>query len=363
MSVSHQPDAPVVKTELRGSITTIELNRPHLLNSLNLEMVRGIRDALEMAETADPCRCVLLSGAGDRAFCAGGDIKALAEWVKEGNFDAAEQFFREEYALDHRIHRYPKPVVLVADGIAMGGGLGLAAGADVILATEKTRMAMPETNIGFFPDVGATRWLHAKCQKGYPEYMGLTGSEAKGEESVRCGLATHFVESGKIGGVIQELTSLPVAGDRPKAAAAIRAQIEQHGVKKIPAKPAFDRWVKEHFSGKNSLQAIFTALQNAQSETALSRDVLRTLSERSPTALAVTFALLSMNQGRSLEEVFDTELKAARFMIQHPDYLEGVRARILDKDNQPRWNPSKVEDVEDIKEVFDSRRGGVNPRP
>jgi enoyl-CoA hydratase/carnithine racemase len=182
--------------------------------------------------------------------------------------------------------------------------------------------------------------------------MGLTGSEAKGKEAVRLGLATHFVESEKIGDVLQELISLPVAADRHEAAMAIRAQIERHCARKVPAKPPFDSWVEKHFAGKASLHAIFNALRKAQSEPALSRDVLRALSERSPTALVVTFTLLSLNQGRSLKDVFDTELKAARFMIGHPDYLEGVRARVLDKDNQPHWNPSKIEDVEDIRDAL-----------
>jgi enoyl-CoA hydratase/carnithine racemase len=182
--------------------------------------------------------------------------------------------------------------------------------------------------------------------------MGLTGSEAKGEEAVRCGLATHFAASGKIRDIVQELISLPMLGDRHEAAVAIRARIESHCVRKIPAKPAFDSWVEEHFANKASLQAIFNAFKDTQSGPDLSRNVLHTLSERSPTALVVTFTLLSLNEGRSLEDVFETELKAARFMIRHPDYLEGVRARILDKDNQPHWNPSRIEDVEDVGEAF-----------
>jgi enoyl-CoA hydratase/carnithine racemase len=182
--------------------------------------------------------------------------------------------------------------------------------------------------------------------------MGLTGSEAKGEEAVRCGLATHFVESEKIGDVLQELLSLPIPGDRHDAAMLIRTQIERHCVRKVSAKPSLDSWVEEHFAGKASLHAIFNALRNAQSEPALSIDVLHALSERSPTSLMVTFTLLSLNEGRPLEDVFDTELKAARFMIRHPDYLEGVRARIFDKDNQPHWNPPNIEDVEDVGKAF-----------
>ena len=145
---------------------TIVLNRPEALNSLSYEMITLIRKAVEQAAADETVRLLLFYGIGERGFCAGGDIKAMARDVREGRVERALHFLAEEYALDLAIHRYPKPVVVLADGITMGGGLGLTAGADFVLATERTRMAMPETRIGFFPDVGATGWLFVKCPPG-----------------------------------------------------------------------------------------------------------------------------------------------------------------------------------------------------
>jgi enoyl-CoA hydratase/carnithine racemase len=165
-------DMKPVVAEHRGSTMTIMLNRPELLNSLNHEMVRLLTDYFNEAASLDEVHCVVLAGNSERAFCAGGDVKAVIRLVHEGAVEDAVQFFSDEYDLDRLIHRFPKPVVVIADGITMGGGLGLAAGADLIIATENTIMAMPETRIGFFPDVGATGWLFEKCPPGYPEFLG-----------------------------------------------------------------------------------------------------------------------------------------------------------------------------------------------
>jgi hypothetical protein len=155
---------------------SIRLNRPRALNSLNTEMVRLTGQALHAAEGDDSAGFVVLRGTGDKGFCAGGDIKALAMAAKSRRLREAYEFFDAEYALDLRIHRFPKAVVVLADGITMGGGLGLSAGADAVVGTERTRMAMPESRIGLFPDVGATGWLFKKCPEGYPEFLPLTGT-------------------------------------------------------------------------------------------------------------------------------------------------------------------------------------------
>src|SRR5512143_199897 len=185
-------ESPVLIRRVAG-LTTVTLNRPRVLNTLNPETVRRLTQALEKARADASVRLVLLTGAGERAFCAGGDLKELYGEIKAGDYRRALAFFPEEYGLDLMTHRYPKPVVVLAHGITMGGGLGLAAGADLVVATESTRMAMPETRIGFFPDVGATGWLFRKCPPGYPEYLALTGYEVVGPECVRLGLATHLV--------------------------------------------------------------------------------------------------------------------------------------------------------------------------
>ncbi len=169
---SPAPASPVV-IQQTGQMLAITLNRPQAINSLNLEMVRLLQAALNIARQETRIHFILLKGAGERGFCAGGDLKTLAQAVQAGEARRAEQFFQEEYALDLDVHEFPKPVVVLADGVTMGGGLGLAAGADLVIATERTRIALPETRIGFFPDVGATGWLFSKCPPGYPEFLAL----------------------------------------------------------------------------------------------------------------------------------------------------------------------------------------------
>ena len=344
--MDDQTPSPILVNRAPG-LMVITLNRPRVLNTLNLEMIRLLRRALEEALAADEVSLVLICGAGDRGFCAGGDLKELTQAVREDRVDLADRFFREEYDLDLLVHQCPKPVVVLAQGITMGGGLGLAAGADIVVATEATRMAMPETRIGFFPDVGGTGWLFTKCPPGYPEYLALTGYELLGAECVRLGLATHLVTAARLPELREALQNcageLPT--DKPDAVAELELVLAGFARQDIPPQPALDAWVAEHFAGKRSLREIMTGLNQCSLETKLCEDVLSRLSERSPTALAVTLQLLRANEGRPLPEVFHREALAAHFMITHPDYLEGIRARIIDKDDQPRWQPASIEAV------------------
>jgi enoyl-CoA hydratase/carnithine racemase len=294
---------------------------------------------------------LLFYGAGEKGFCAGGDIKAMARDVREGRVDQALHFLSEEYALDLSLHRFPKPLVVLADGITMGGGLGLAAGADLVVATERTRMAMPETRIGFFPDVGATGWLFEKCPVGYPEYLGLTGYEVQGPESVRLGLATHLVRSQDLTAVIRLLENLPggLEGNRPQSLKRIVTLLEPFFLRDIPSRPEMDGWVKTTLAGKDSIPALLEELRQCRLFSDLCQGIFQRLSERSPTALTVTLQLLRHNQGLPIGEVFEMDLKASRFLLNHPDYLEGVRARLIDKDDRPRWQPDRLEDVGEIR--------------
>jgi len=323
------------------------LNRPRVLNTLNREMIHLLGQGLEEALAADPVSLIVISGAGDRGFCAGGDLKELTRAVQAGAVHLADQFFREEYALDLMIHQCPKPVVVLAHGITMGGGLGLAAGADVVVATEATRMAMPETRIGFFPDVGGTGWLFTKCPPGYPEYLALTGYELLGAECVRLGLATHLVDSARLLELREALKNC--AGELPAAKQAAAEKLAQvlapFTRRDIPPNPELDAWVAARFAGQASLGEIMAALKQCSLELRRGEDTLRRLGERSPTALALTLQLLRANEGRPLREIFHREALAAHFMITHPDYLEGIRARIIDKDDKPRWQPDTIEAV------------------
>jgi enoyl-CoA hydratase/carnithine racemase len=333
-----------------GPLSVIRLDRPRLINSLNLDMIRRIHAALEQALALDECRSVLIMGAGEKGFCAGGDIKTLWSRVQAGLYGEAEAFFREEYELDLLIHTYPKPVVVLAHGVTMGGGIGLAAGAAIVIATEETRMAMPETRIGFFPDVGATGWLHAKCPPGYPAFLGLTGYEMNGAEAVRLGLATLLIPSGVVGEAIDTIgkNAARLPKDKVMARSALVRLIDPYRMPEGEPRNDLDAWVAAHFNGKPSLQGLVEDLTMCRWGQDYCSEFLATLSERSPTALKLTHALLLKNRGRPLPEVFETELDAAGYMIRQHDYREGVRARVIDKDNAPRWMPARLEEVGDL---------------
>jgi enoyl-CoA hydratase/carnithine racemase len=346
MNSTHLRNEPEVLVE-RYRHMVITLNRPRAINALTTEMIRLVRQALEEALAEDRFQFILIQGAGSRGFCAGGDVKRLAKAVKENDFGRTEQFFREEYALDLLIHQCPKPIIVIADGITMGGGLGLSAGADFVVATEHSLMAMPETRIGFFPDVGATGWMFLKCPKGYPEYLGLTGYEMKGPECVRIGLANGLMRRDQLQEMKEALVSYPgrVSSDKSVATHDLKGYLTPFFDKDIPSNPETDAWVEAHFSGKFSMQEIINSLSQCRLQSPLCDDTYRRLLECSPSSLVLTLSLLRRNEGRPLEEVFAVEARAADFMIRRPDYFEGIRARLLEKDDHPRWQPSTIEEV------------------
>ncbi len=348
IDLPKSPEGPPLLVGRYPHLLTLCLNRPRAINALTFDLIQDLQSALDEAEDDDRIRLVFLVGAGDKGFCAGGDLRALAEAVREGAFDRADRFFEQEYALDLRIHRFPKPVMVLADGITMGGGLGLSAGAGLVLVTEKSRLAMPETQIGFFPDVGASRWLFDKCPPGYPEFLGLSGHEILGGEGVRIGLATNLIRAEKSEEFRQglEILSQSLSKDKEEAIRQLKDFSSSFGTKEpIPDKSLRDAWVAAHFSGKASVQEIRHSLSQDHLYPQWSSEALQRLGERSPTALTLTLGLLRLNEFRDLEEVFPVEARAAHFIIQQPDYLEGIRARLLDKDDQPHWNPPSLDQV------------------
>jgi enoyl-CoA hydratase/carnithine racemase len=339
---------PMVISRRAKSMISIILNRPDTLNSLNIKMIDVITDYLQSAIADQKCNFILFYGNGGKGFCAGGDVKELAQNVRKNAYTKVNLFFKKEYALDLMIHNSPKPVVVIAEGTTMGGGLGIAAGADIVFATEKTRMAMPETKIGFFPDVGATGWLFAKCPKGYPEYLALTGYDLSGLECVRLGLATHFINSNNIPELIETLEKFDAEEKLNKdiLKQKIIEEISKFIDFNIPTNKGMDDWVAKYFARKADLKDILTSLTTCGEEQKLCAGVFTSIAERSPTALVLTLKLLRHNEGREMPKVFAAELKAADFLTRHHDYLEGVRARLLDRDNKPRWRPAKIDQVD-----------------
>ena len=327
---------------------SIILNRKEALNSLNLEMVRLIAGYFNEALADDECKLILFYGLGDRGFCAGGDIRRIAVDMRNSNLDDVSKFFLEEFSLDLMIHRSPKPVIVIADGITMGGGLGIASGADWVIATEKTRMAMPETRIGFFPDVGATGWMYSKCPAGYPEYLALTSHELKGSECVRVGFATHLTAADKVKDLIrsiEEFKTKGISGSKELLALLMR-KIKICFDRNIVPRPDIDTWVAEYFAGQPSLGEIIDSLQACPILLSPCEGLTSELSERSPTALTLTLKLLRHNERLPMEKVYETDFRAMQFIVRHPDFLEGVRARIIDKDDRPRWHPESISEVD-----------------
>ncbi len=259
---------------------------------------------------------------GDRAFCAGGDIRTLRDWVLAGECAPVEAFFAREYALNRAIARFPKPYVALIDGVCMGGGIGLSVHGAVRVVTEHASLAMPETQIGFFPDVGAS-FVLPRLRGDYGLYLGLTGARVSGPDAVWLGLATHFVPRARARGLADAMAEdgiAPLAGAAEPPPLVELATIRQSVA--LFAAP--------------SLETIFASLDRAGTDWA--RDTLSTLRAASPFALRETFELVRAGAGRTLEQCQDAELALALRMVRHPDFAEGVRAMVVDKDRNPRWS-------------------------
>jgi enoyl-CoA hydratase len=328
-----------------GPYLHIELNSPATLNTLDSEFLAWLHQAVDMVEEQKEVRLLMISGRGPKGFCAGGNLKVLAQAVKRGKPEVAMEFFRREYELNLRIHELETPLVVLAQGICMGGGLGLAAGADLVIATETTRMAMPETLIGFFPDVGSTRWLFDKTPPGYPEYLGLLGPDINAEDCVRVGLATHLVPQNKLWLLVEDLESsaAKLPPGRDQALDWLEMLMKRYSSQPPEENPERDFWVGRSFDGVESPLELARRLESQNSPRA--QKALADLALRSPTCLTLTAQLMQLNRMTPQDAAFKRELNAARFIINHPDFLEGVRSRLVDKDNSPAWRPGRLEEV------------------
>jgi enoyl-CoA hydratase len=329
-----------VLTRVEGGVGRVTLNRPAALHALTTNMCRLITAAL-LDWRGDPAvKAILLDHTGERGFCAGGDIRMLAE---SGAGDGAEarEFFHTEYRLNHLLFGYPKPVVAIMDGVTMGGGVGLSMPARYRIATERTTYAMPETGIGLFPDVGGGWYLPRKPGKA-GLWLALTGARIKAADCLALGIATHFVESAKV----EALKAAILAGDFETAIAEFAGD---PGLAPIAAHRAeIDRL----FAGP-SVEAIVAALEADDGEWAAAQ--LKTLKTKSPQTMKVAFRQLAL--GAAMTDFADNmamEYRIGARVVQRRDFLEGVRAVIVDKDNSPRWSPDTLEGVTEaqLDEIF-----------
>jgi enoyl-CoA hydratase/carnithine racemase len=347
MNTCNGPNSPPVLIRRTKAALHLILNRPETINSLTLEMLQIIADEIDKVETDKAVKLVIFSGSGAKGFCAGGDIKIMAKAVTKNDIEPAMSFLKVENKLDLAIHNFHKPVVVFAHGVTMGGGLGLSAGADIVVANETTRMAMPETRIGFFPDVGATGWLFKKCKTGYPEFLGLTGYELLGPECVRVGLANCLIPSAHFDEALDVVIerSSELTSDRTAAATALMEILNSFMQPDIPAKKEMDRWVETYFAGKTSVLDLLKDLRACSDRNDLCQGVFARLSERSPLAVVTTLKCLRRDEHKDLAEVYESDLSVARFLMAQHDFREGVRARLIDKDDQPHWDPENFEEA------------------
>jgi len=321
-----------------GAAGVIRLNRPKAINAVTLEMFRDIDKALDAFEADPAVAVILLEGAGERGLCAGGDIRALYEDSKVKG-DLGKILWREEYILNARIAKFAKPYVSFMDGIVMGGGVGLSAHSSHRVVTERTKLAMPEVGLGFFPDVGGT-WLLARSPGEIGTYFGLTGQTMNGPDAVYAGFADAVVPSGKLAALRDALTKL-----RPGVTAAeVTSLIDGFATGETSGpvaaiEPQIDAWFSH-----DRMQDIVAALQGDSSE--LAQSTLKTLNEKSPRGMVVALKLLRLARASSsLEQCLVREYRAALEVFASDDFREGVRAAVIDKDRNPKWSPPRIADV------------------
>jgi enoyl-CoA hydratase len=339
--------APTVLARSRGGLGRLTLNRPRAINALDLDMIRQLKTALDAWESDTDVDIVLLDGAGERGLCAGGDVRSLYDQMSAGHPDDAGVFFRDEYALNARIAEYPKPIVVLADGITMGGGIGLAGHAAIRVVTERSKLAMPETRIGFCPDVGGT-WLLGRAPGRIGEYLGVTGATMDAADALYAGFADHVVPSDRLDGLRDALetradpstpTELVLLFDETAPPSRLEA-----------ARP----WIDDAFSAPTLSEIVDRLRARPEPEAAEAAD---TIAQLSPTGMAVTLEAV-----RRARELPDLRAALAQeygvvmwFANTQPDLMEGIRAQLVDKDRNPSWRPASLHDVgaDTVRSAFD----------
>jgi enoyl-CoA hydratase len=321
-----------------GSAGIIRLNRPKAINAVTYEMSLGIDAALDRFEQDPAIAVVVLEGAGERGLCAGGDIRGLYESSRAGG-DLGKVFWRQEYIMNARIAKYPKPYVAFMDGLVMGGGVGLSAHARHRIVTEKTRLAMPEVGLGFFPDVGGT-WLLSRIPGEIGTYFGLTGQTMNGPDAIFARFADAVVPSTKLPALREALTALRPGVTSAEVDTIIAGFAAGESAGPVATKQAsIDRWFAQ-----DRMKDIFDELKRDDSEFA--RSTLKALNEKSPRGMVVTLKLLRLGRGSaSLEQCLVREYRAALEVFRSDDFREGIRAAVIDKDRNPSWSPPRVEEV------------------
>ena len=339
---------PTVLVERRGRLGVMTLNRPRAINALDHAMVDAVSAALGAWADDDAIAAVLVTGAGDRGLCAGGDVVGMYRSAVDGT-GAAAAFWRAEYRMNAAIARYPKPYVAFMDGIVLGGGVGISAHGSHRIVTERTRIGMPETGIGFVPDVGGTRLLaHAPGELG--THAALTGGMFSGADAIALGMADAFVPSERLPGLA---VALETAGTAADVEAAIAAAAETPPPAELLAQRG---WIDAAYAG-DDVAAILGRLRDGEEAARAAGAVIET---RSPTALAVTLRALRVAAlDPTLDDTLRRDYRVGLHALGWPDFAEGIRAQVIDKDRSPRWRPASLADVDPA--VVDAAFAPVDP--
>jgi enoyl-CoA hydratase/carnithine racemase len=335
-----------VLAEVNGCLGLITLNRPQALNALSLAMIRDMTALLRHWAALPQIQAVAVLGASREgkppAFCAGGDIRFFHQAAHAGD-PALDDFFTEEYRLNHLIHHYPKPYIALMDGIVMGGGMGISQGAKLRVLSERSRLAMPETGIGLFPDVGGGHFL-AQCPGHVGEWLALTGETIAAGDAIEWGLGDVFVRSEQWAALVDDLRH----GDQPSAEHVVATVMERVDLAPLSDPKAVADRIDRHF-GLPSVGDILDSLAGTEGDWA--RRTHETLLKRSPLMLAVTLELVRRGRQLSLAD----DLRLERDLVHHAFHLrgparsetvEGIRALAVDKDHAPRWSPATVAEVD-----------------
>jgi enoyl-CoA hydratase len=319
-----------VHVDERNGLGVLVLDRPDALNALSHRMVQAVSAALARWRGDPGIHAVLIKAVPGRAFCAGGDIRLIIETARRRGVAAAAPFFFDEYRMNWRISSLGKPYVALLDGITMGGGVGISVHGTHRIATENTRFAMPETGIGFFPDVGGSYFL-PRLPSRVGHYLGLTGAQLDGATATRLGIATHFVPSA----ALADLEAALIEG------AAIDAVLEAHAIEPVPG--GLDTAaIALHFR-HDDLGRILASL--ATEDSPFARQTLATLRQKSPSSVAVTMALLQRGRSLDLAACLKLEYRVMQRLLEASDFAEGVRALLIDKDKRPQWRHERIEEV------------------
>jgi enoyl-CoA hydratase/carnithine racemase len=335
----------------------ILINRPQALNALSLENYRRLAPLLAAWAEDPEIHAVMIRGAGGQAFCAGGDVRAIYEAGLgiTGEPRLAALFFHEEYRVVRQVYRFPKPYIALIDGITMGGGAGMSVNGAFRIATERTLFAMPETGIGLFPDVGATRFLN-RCPGRMGRYLALSGARLKAADTLYCGFATHFVPQERVEDWLEALQGI---GWKGGAEAAQVADLLGDFAADPGAAPLAEIREGVDRTGGERVEAILDALEREEKRggafAGWARETKASLFSKSPTSLKLTLRQLQIGRNFAIEEALSLEYRMVRRVLAGHDFYEGVRAAVIDKDRKPRWRPASLAEVgeETIQTYFD----------